>query len=388
MNLPFFVAGRYLFAKKSHNVINIVSAISAAGMAIGTAVLIIILSVYNGFDDLITKSLSNVDPDILIVPAKGKVFLPDSSKVAQISRYDCVEDVCGVLQENVFLNYDGQQSLGFAKGVDDISLMKGDIRLCAVGTSLAMKLGINPSFVSMLEIYYPDREAKVSMANPMSNLRRVKAKPSRLIDINAERANSLILLPVSAMRELLGYEKEISALEIRVAPGTSVSRLHKLCKQLETLFSEDFKIKDRYQQNESLYKMMKYEKASIFLILIFIIIIIAFNIFGSLTMLIIDKKGDIETFRSMGAPDRMIRKIFVLEGWLISLSGLAVGLVFGVLFSFLQQKFGIIPMPGNYVVDYYPVCVQFGDILFTVIGVALTGYLIALLPARKVVTDK
>ena len=177
----------------------------------------------------------------------------------------------------------------------------------------------------------------------------------------------------------------MSALEIRLEGNASRREVRRVMNDIRDIFGDGYSVKDRYMQNESLYKMMRYEKASIFLILIFIIIIIAFNVFGSLTMLIIDKKGDIETFRSLGAEDGVIRRIFVLEGWLISLLGLAVGLIIGLLLAFLQQKFGLISLPGNYIVSSYPVRIQLADVIATIAGVAVTGYVIAVLPARKTV---
>ena len=192
-----------------------------------------------------------------------------------------------------------------------------------------------------------------------------------------------MILPIDQMRQLLGYEDEVSGIEIRLAEGTSPKALRRTIKAIQKDLGPDFKVLDRFRQNTSLYKMMRYEKAAIFLILIFIIIIIAFNIFGSLTMLIIEKEDDIETFRSLGATGKMLRRTFTLEGWLISLLGLAAGLAIGILFALLQQRFGFIKMPGNFLVSAYPVILQWNDILFTILGVALIGYLIALLPVRK-----
>jgi ABC-type lipoprotein release transport system permease subunit len=190
----------------------------------------------------------------------------------------------------------------------------------------------------------------------------------------------LIIIPIEKMRELLEYTDEVSAVEIRVLEGTDSKEIDRLQKVISQRLGPDFEVKDRFQQNESLYKMMKYEKAAIYMILIFIIIIIAFNIFGSLSMLIIEKKDDISTLRSLGAQDGLIKRIFVLEGWMISLTGLAGGLVAGIGFSLLQQYFGFIKMPGHFVVQAYPIILSPWDILLTAAGVTVIGYLIALLP--------
>ena len=399
MKLAPFIAKRYLFAKKSHNVINIISAISAIGMAIGTAALIIIMSVYNGFDSLIRSMLSNVEPDLMITPATGKVFVPEGETYDWIYDQPSVKNMCGVLQEQVFINYDGQQGLAKAKGVDwiyedetplkdhirdgEFKLHRGDVPLASVGAGLAYSMGINPRFVSPIEIYFPSRTRRLSMASPISSIESIKVWPSSIFSVNNEVDAELMILPIEKMRELLEYDDEVSAVEIRLAEGTDGKELKRLQKEISTMLGPDFKVKDRFQQNESLYKMMRYEKAAIYMILIFIIIIIAFNIFGSLSMLIIEKRGDIETLRSLGAQDRLIRRIFVLEGWMISLTGLAAGLVAGTGFALLQQHFGFIKMPGQFIVQAYPVILSWTDILLTVIGVAAIGYIIALLPVAS-----
>ena len=255
--------------------------------------------------------------------------------------------------------------------------------LCAVGAGLAYKMGISPHFVAPLEIFYPDREKSISLSNPAASLRSIKARPSCLVSFNADDDNSLLLLPLDEMRQLLKYDEEVSALEVRLREGVPAREQRSLIRKMQAYFGPAFKIQDRYRQNESLYKMMRYEKAAIFLILIFIIIIIAFNIFGSLSMLIIEKQGDIETLSSLGAPPKMIRRIFILEGWLISLLGLVAGLLVGLGLAFLQQRLGLVKMPGDFLLKSYPVIIRWSDIVLTVAGVALVGYLIALLPVAS-----
>ena len=397
MRIAPFIAKRYLFAKKSHNVINIISAISAAGMAIGTAALIIILSIYNGFDSIIRSMLSNVEPDLMIVPSTGKTFIPEGEVYDWLYDQDAVESMSCVLEEQVFISYDGKQCIAKAKGVDwiyeditplkehiregEFKLHKGDVPMAAVGAVLAYDLSLSPRFVAPIEIYYPTRTGKISMANPMSALEAIKVWPSCTFSVNSDIDAQLMILPIEKMRELLEYSQEVSAVEIRIKEGTAAKEAAGIKKGLSERLGDGFIVKDRFEQNESLYKMMKYEKAAIFMILIFIIIIIAFNIFGSLTMLIIDKRDDISILRSLGAQGKTIRRIFVLEGWLISLTGLAAGLVIGILFSLLQQYFGFIKMPGHFLVQAYPVILSLKDILITAAGVAFVGYLIALLPA-------
>ena len=399
MNLPLFIAGRYLFAKKSHNVINIISAISAIGMAIGTAALIIILSVYNGFDDIVTMSLDDVEPDILVTPSQGKVFLPEGELFDLAYDDPRILNMSGILEDNVYLGYEQRNGVARCKGVDMVyeeespiaqrmqegsfSLHKGDVPLAAVGSGLAFNMGISPKFLSSIDIYYPDREKQFSVSNPSSSLNMAKVYPEGIFVINSDIDSDLLIVPIEIMRDLMGYSEEVSAVEIRTLPGTTPRQVQALIKDLQKAGGDKFKVSDRLHQNEALYKMMRYEKAAVYLILIFVIIIIAFNIFGSLSMLIIEKDDDIGTFLSMGASPKLIRKIFILEGWMISLLGMAAGAVIGVILAFVQQKFGLISMPGQFVVSSYPVHIKAWDVILTCTSIAAIGYLIALLPVSK-----
>lgn len=399
MRLALFIAKRYLFAKKSHNVINLISAISSIGMAIGTAALIIILSVYNGFDSLIKSMMSNVEPDLMITPVEGKVFVPEGDTYDWIYEQPSVLNMCCTLQENVFITYDGKQGLAKAKGVDwiyeeesplrshiydgEFSLHKGDIPLAVVGDNLAYEMGISPRFVAPIEIHYPNRTGRISLSDPASALRSVKVFPKGIFSVNDEIDKELMIVPIESMRSLLDYDDEVSAVEIRLAQGTSEKELKRLQSEITQRLGSGYRVRDRFQQNESLYKMMRYEKIATFMILFFVIIIISFNIFGSLTMLIIEKQSDIRTLQNMGAGKRLIRRIFVLEGWMISLAGLAAGMVIGIGAVLLQQHFGFIKMPGHFAVQAYPAILYWPDILITAVGIATTGYIIALLAQSR-----
>jgi len=365
-------------------------------MAIGTAALIIILSVYNGFDSLIRSAMSNVEPDLLITPTTGKTFVPEGEVYDWLYEQKSVKNMCTVLQEQVFISYDGQQGLASVKGVDWIyenesplkehicegkfTLHRGDVPLAAVGIGIAYEMGISPRFVSPVRIYFPSRTRRISMADPAASLESVNVWPSCTFSINKDIDSKLIIIPIEKMRELLDYDDQVSAVEIRLLEGTSAKEVAAIKNEVSQRLGPGFKVKDRFQQNESLYKMMKYEKAAIYMILIFVIIIVAFNIFGSLSMLIIEKKEDMQTLRSLGARESLIRRIFILEGWMISLAGMGAGLLAGVTFSLLQQQFGFIKMPGGFMVQAYPVIISISDILLTISGVSIVGYLIALLP--------
>lgn len=398
MRLALFIAKRYLFAKKSHNVINIISAISAIGMAIGTAALIIILSVYNGFDSLIRSMMSNVEPELLISPSQGKVFVAEGEAYDWLYSHPSVESMCTILEENVFITYEDKQEVARVRGVDSIyeeesplaskivdghfALHRGDVPMAIIGSGLAYKMDIRPHFVAPLDIYFPSRTSKFSPLNPSAAIESIRVFPSGIFSVNTEIDKSLILIPIEKMRELLDYENEISAVEIRLVASHSEKELKQIKKELQLKLGEGFLVKDRYEQNESLYKMMKYEKVSIYLILILIIIVIAFNIFGSLSMLLIEKEDDIKTLKALGAEQGLIKKIFVYEGWLISLLGLVMGLILGIGFVLLQQQFGLIKMPEGFLLQAYPVILSFSDIILTSLGVAVIGYIIALIPVK------
>ena len=393
MRLPLYIAGRYLFARKSHNVINIISAISAAGMALGTAALILVLSVFNGFNGIIEKNLSSVEADIRIVPAEGKVFVPDGPAFDWL--YDAPEagSISSIISDKIFISYEGRQSVVNAKGVDDVyaeetglQLKREDLELAVVSSDLAWNLGINPKFLSPIRAWYPERRGTISPSNPAASLHTAEVYASSILDIphtSDSGAEGTIILPIGVMRSLTGYSEEVSAVEIRFADGLTSRQQRRFLKALRSQLGPDFTVQDRYMQDEALYKMMRYEKAAIFLILMFIVIIVALNIFGSLSMLIIEKREDMETLRAMGADDRLIRRIFLLEGWLISLLGMAAGVVLGVGLALLQQHFGLVKMPGNFVVDAYPVVLRFTDVLLSAAGVALIGLIVALAPLRS-----
>lgn len=396
MNLPFFFAWRYLFAKKSHNVINIISAISAVGMAIGTAALIIVLSIYNGFDSLVKSMLNDFDPDILITPAEGKTFVPEGPAYDWIYGQEIVKNMYCVITENVFVNYDGRQGMVTAKGADwiyeeesplrehirsgEFTLHRGDVPLAVVGSGIAYRMGVNPRFLSPLELYFPARDRNFSLTNPMASIETVNVWPSGIFAINSEIDDRYIIVPIEVMKELLGYGDEVSGVELRLRDGYRQKDAEKLKAGISERLGPDYKVSDRFEQNKSLYKMMKYEKLSIFTILVFIVIIIASNIFGSLSMLIIEKRQDIGILESMGMKESTVRQVFVLEGWMISLLGLGAGLVTGIGFSLLQQHFGIIKMPGNFMVQAYPVILSVRDVIITAVSVAAVGWIIARLP--------
>lgn len=396
MRLPLFIALRYLFARKSHNVINIISAVSAAGMAVGTAALVVILSVYNGFDALVRESLSDLDPQVRIEAREGKFFVPSDSLKQALAADGRVASWGPVLEENVFLRYGDAQALVFAKGVDEgfaersclprhctageFALWRAERPLASAGAALAWNAGIRPHFLTPLELWFPDPDAQISPRNPAASMRSEKLGVSSLFSISADVDAKLVILPFEVMERLLESEAQpgrVSALELALVEkgDRAVRRFIRDWADTPGLV-----FKDRYAQHETIYRMMRFEKAAIYLILLFVVLIIAFNIFGALSMLMLEKREDIRIFAAMGATPALIRRIFVLEGWLISLLGLAFGLVLGTGLVLLQQATGFIRMPGNFLVSAYPVSLSGLDLVGIAVGVALVGYVIALLP--------
>ena len=396
MNVPLFIARRYLFARKSHNVINVISAISAIGLAIGTAALVLILSVYNGFDSIITSNISDLTPDLMMVSPDGAgKFVPDTLLVDRLAADPRVASVRYTLEDNVFLTYVDQQAIARAKGVEDgftdsenlaahiyegtFSLHKGDVPGAVVGSGLARTLGIHPRFVDPMVLYYPDRDGHISPSNPAASANSARVFPTGLFSISTEMDASLLIIPLHTMRTLIGSTgEEVSGVEVTLRDPSKRS-----VRRFKRDYAADCTLLDRYQQQTTLFKMMKYEKAAVFLILIFVVLIVALNIFGSLSMLIIEKEDDIATLRALGANGKLVRKIFVLEGWLISLAGMTVGLVAGLVLALLQQHLGIVKMPGNFLVEAYPVVVKPWDIVLTVAAVAAIGFIIAFLSSRR-----
>ena len=400
MKPELYIARRYLFARKSLGVIHTISAISAIGMAVGTAALILILSVFNGFDRVIQENLSDLAPDVLVTAAHGKYFAPPAPLFDALADDPDVVRTCDVLEEQVFVAYAGREGLARAKGVDgtyeqesglaahtvdgEFSLHRGDVAQAALGSGLAYKLGVRPHFTDPLILYYPRRGTRIPLAGPASALGSVRVSPSCLLSVGAAVDEELLVLPIAQMRTLLGLGEEVSGVEITLSGGPD----RRTVRRIREMLGADYIVRDRYQQNPALYKMMRYEKLAVYLILLFVVIIIATNIFGSLSMLVIEKEEDTRTLRALGADDRLIRRIFIWEGWLVSLSGLLAGLLAGIGLALLQERFGIIKMPGGFLLQAYPVVLQAGDVLWTVLGVAAVGMLISLLAAPKATSSQ
>jgi lipoprotein-releasing system permease protein len=396
MNFPFYIARRYLFAKKSHNIINIISGISVVGMATGVMALVVILSVFNGFDKLIRNMMSSFDADLKIELVEGKTFPDTLAELQTLRKLESVAVFSEVLEENAIFKYRGKQHIGVMKGVSrnyaeqtgvdsmivagEFLLWRGSQPLAILGQGVAYYLNANLEHFDPLEIYLPRRGKQHGITSASAFSSKI-IMPSGIFAIEQEFDSQYILVPVELSRELLNYKNEVTSVELKVKKGYNQNRVQ---RQIQTIVGDRFRVLNRYQQNESLYKTMKTEKVAIALILGLILFIASFNIIGSLSMLIIDKRKDVETLRSLGADNGLIQKIFMAEGLLISLAGTFIGTVFGLLICWIQIYFEPVKLRGigTFIIDAYPVDVQFLDISLILVVVLLMGYLAARFPVR------
>jgi len=399
VNFPLFFARRYFLTRKLRNVINIISLISVIGVAVGTMALVVVLSVFNGFEGLIKSTYNAFDPDIKITPEKGKTFV-----VSGDERFEKVEKMAGVevfsrvLEENALIRYDDKQHIGRIKGVEEnfkalsrvdsmitngrFVLEEDNRKFAVVGQGVAYFLSLSLNFMEPLNLYVPKR-GQAAMYNPSQAFTRKYIFPSGVFSTQPEYDKQYVIVPIEFARQLLDYDDEVTAVEIRVSDQFQINRLE---EEIQEILGEGFIVQNRYEQHEVFYKVMQSEKWYIFLILTFILIVASFNIIGSLTMLIIDKKTDILILRSLGANLRTIRRIFFMEGWLISFIGATAGLIVGLFISWLQETYGLIRLgsSGAFMVDYYPVDIQWLDILGVFGTVLLIGFVAAYYPVRYI----
>jgi lipoprotein-releasing system permease protein len=398
MRISLYIARRYLFARKSRNAINIISGISMLGVGVGAMALVVILSVFNGFDEVVKSLFNSFDPDIRITAARGKVFTPDEN-------LDMVKELPGVLhyseilEENGLLKYGERQHIATIKGADesfikvtgiDSMVYDGEMILkdksrsyAVIGQGVAYSLQVGLNFINPLFVYMPKRVGTINLANPDDAFRRNYLLPSGIFAIEQDYDSRYIIVPIGFMRELLDYTTEVSSIEIKLDPEIDPKSTQ---KEIIALLGEDYLVQNRAQQNELFYRVMKSEKWAIFLILTFILIIASFNIIGSLSMLIIDKKNDIRSLRNMGASQQLISKIFLMEGWLISIVGSLIGITLGTLISWLQDRFELLKLGGSgtFVIDAYPVKLQLTDVLLVWITVLFIGFLAARYPVKQI----
>jgi lipoprotein-releasing system permease protein len=401
MIFPLFIAKRYLLAKKSHNIINIISIISVVGVMVGTGALIIVLSVFNGFEGLVKSLYSSFDPELKVSASEGKVFTVSGEQLGKIRQLPGIAYVSQTLEENALARFGEKQYIVMMKGVDeDFTKMTplegyllngkyiiGDVRkpYAVIGAGVAYYLGIYPQdFAVPMSLYVPKRTKKTLSGLPDQTFNAQGVNVAGVFTIQQEFDLSYVLVPIGLARELLEYDREASAIEISLKPGASLDQAR---QGISEILGPGFDMKDRYQQQATLYRVMKSEKWAVFFILTFILIIAAFNMIGSLSMLIIDKKKDIAVLWSLGADKPMIKKIFFTEGLMISLFGGLLGLLLGGLIALAQQYFGLIKLgggEGTYIVDAYPVKVHLMDFISVLATVLLIGALTTWYPVRQI----
>lgn len=399
MNLSLFIAKRYLISKKSHNAINIITAISIAGVTVGTTALIVVLSVFNGFENLVVSLYNSFDSDIEITAKIGKTFEPNALFYAKLNAVEGIAYSTPVIEENALLKYHNKQYIATIKGMDasylkhtglDTMLADGKLILqqdstyfALVGQGVANKLSLNiHDVLSALSIYVPKRGISQSNLNPENAFSSEAITCSGVFAIQQDFDSKYVLVPIDFAKRLLNYTHQVSAIEIMLNPGSDRQSVQ---KQIEQLAGSSMLVKNRFQQHELLYKIMRSEKWAVFLILGFILIIATFNVIGSLTMLIIEKKKDVHVLKSMGATHAFIQKLFMTEGMIISLVGGLSGIIFGTVICFLQIHFAWIKMPGggSFVVDAYPVKMEVLDIVFVLLTVLFIGFVAAWYPTKK-----
>ena len=394
MNLPFYIARRYLFSKKKHNAINIISGISVCGVALATLALVCTLSVFNGFQDMVAGFFTAFDPELKITIREGKVFEPQGAAFQEVRSLPEIAVWTETLEENAMVQYKDRQAMAIIKGVEDNfeeltsidSLLYGAgefilhdsiVDYGVLGVELISELGTGLQFVDPLQVYAPKRNVRVNMANPSASFNRdYLFSPGVVFVVNQQKYDArYILTSLSFARNLFNYDTEVSAVELKLKPGADVTAVQ---RKITRILGDEFVVLDRYEQQADVFRIMEIEKFISYLFLTFILAIACFNVIGSLSMLILDKREDVETLRNLGADDRLIARIFLFEGRLISLFGALSGIVLGLLLCYIQQRFGIISLGGgngSFIVDAYPVSVHATDVVLVFVTVITVGFL-------------
>ena len=400
MNFPFYIAKRYLFSKKSHNAINVISGISVCGVALATLAMVCTLSVFNGFQDMVATFFTAFDPQVKITSVKGKVFDGSMPVLSQIKNMPEVAVYSESVEDNAMVQYKGRQVMAVIKGVEDnfdkltpidsILFGRGELILhdevadyAIPGLQLLSTLGTGIRFLDPLEVYAPKRGAKINMANPMSSFVSDDLFSSGLtFTVNQEKYDgSYILTSIDFARNLFQYDREVSAVNLRLHPTANEKDV---ISKIKRILGEDFYVQDRYEQQADTFRIMEIEKLISYIFLTFILMIACFNVIGSLSMLIIDKKNDVQTLRNLGASDNQIVRIFLFEGRMISFIGAVAGVILGLILCLVQQEYGIISLgnSGSFVVDSYPVSVHAWDVVLIFITVLVIGFISVWYPVR------
>lgn len=396
MLLPLKIAVRYLFSKKSHSAINAISIVSVCGVAIATMAMVCTLSVYNGFEELITSLYSELDPQIEIRSKSGKTLQTDASEIEKLIYIDGVEAVTPVIEDNALALFASKQQPVTIKGVPqnyssvngiDKALIDGvthfsDSLTAVIGVGVSNSLMVAPYFQSPIYLYAPKRKGKVNMVNPSTSFNTSSVYCTGVFSISQpEYDDKLVYVPISIAKSLFDYTTEATLLEIKVKDDAVVESVK---RDIENLLGEGYQVKNRIEQKSEAFSMMAIEKWVTFFMLIFVLVISAFNIVSSVSMLIIDKSNNIKTLHNIGANNTLITKIFFYQGVLISFIGAMIGVLFGLTLSLVQQHYGLLRMGANFIVEYYPVKVVWSDIFIVIAVVVLVGVLIAWYPVKYI----
>lgn len=401
MNFPFYIARRYLFSKKSTHVINIISGISIIGVAVATMALVVTLSVFNGFHDLVASLLTSFDPQIEVVPAKGKTAPADDPILTKIRNLPQVDVATESVEDQAMAIYKGRQAMVKVKGVEDnfselshineilygegeFSLHAANLQFGVVGIRLADNMGMTADWDGQLKIYAPKREGQLDMMNPTEGFVEDSViSPGVVFSVKQARYDrDYILTSIAFARNLFGQQGMLSQLEIRLKPGSDLDAVK---AEMQKIAGDKYRVLDRMEQQADTFRIMKIEKFIAYIFLTFILAVACFNIIGSLSMLIIDKKNDVVTLRNMGASDKQIVRIFLFEGRMISAIGAVVGISIGLLLCWLQQVYGFVSLgrsSGSFIVDAYPVSVHPEDIVLVFITVLAVGFISVWYPVR------
>ena len=401
MNFPFFVARRYLFSKKSTHAINVISAISVIGVAVATVALVVTLSVFNGFHDLVASFFTQMDPQLKVVPVMGKTAPADDPILTKIRQLPEIEVATECLEDQALAVYGDRQMMVKLKGVDDnfdqlthireilegdgtFELHAADMNYGIPGLGIAYQMGLGYTYQQPLKIYAPRREGQLNMADPTDGFVEDELYSPGVVFCmkQGKYDKNYILTSLAFARHLFQQDGQLSSLELRLKPGSSFDRVK---TEMKSLAGTKYQVLDRYEQQDDTFRIMKVEKLIAYIFLTFILMIACFNIIGSLSMLIIDKRSDVQTLRNLGATESQISRIFLFEGRMISVVGAVIGIVVGLLLCWLQQQFAFVRLgssEGSFVVDAYPVSVHPWDIVLIFLTVIAVGFLSVWYPVR------
>lgn len=401
MNFPFFIARRYLFSKKSTHVINVISSISVIGVAVATMALVIVLSVFNGFHDLVASLFTSFDPQLKVVPVEGKTAPSDDPILTQIRFLPEVDVATETVEDQALAIYQGKQAMVKIKGVEDnfselshitdilygdgtYSLHAANLEYGILGIRLAQTMGIGAQWDGYLKIYAPKKEGQLDLSNPGEGFVADSLNsPGVLFSVRQSKYDkNYIVTSIAFARNLFGQQGMLSDLEIRLKEG---SNLNAVKAEMQKIAGTKYKVLDRFEQQEDTFKIMSIEKLMAYIFLTFILVVACFNIIGSLSMLIIDKKNDVVTLRNLGANDKQITRVFLFEGRMIAVIGAVIGIGLGLLLCLLQQQYGFVRLgesEGSFIVDAYPVSVHYTDVAIIFVTVIAVGWLAVWYPVR------